>query len=82
MKAFPQTYEVTGGFGLARMAMHLAALRADIDEVSNGGWLEYVTGEEQLSPSPRTSCIASPDSNPWSCRYYEIIDRITRGEQP
>jgi hypothetical protein len=65
-----------GGMGLADMAMRLAELRASKTHHEIIGFWTY----NRIEPCDRE--IVNPAIHPVSAGYYQIIDRIARGEQP
>jgi hypothetical protein len=72
-----QTYQMSGGIGLARMAMHLAGIRE---------WGEHAFKPlEGAHPLSRDDVGLWDDPHtvvPFSAEYYAILDRVSRGEQP
>lgn len=58
--------------GMAILALRLAATRAGYSSV-----VGY-----RAAPTPRQIALADPARNRVSAEYYNIIDRVARGETP
>jgi hypothetical protein len=72
-----QTYQMSGGVGLALMAMILAA-----DRKSGLSGIRFAANR-YMRPTPfDRRCTRDIWFYPLSAEYYAIIDRISRGEQP
>lgn len=68
-----KTYRMTGGIGLMKLAMGLAMFR-------KYGYTPIAGVGHDYTPYVRS--FAMEHAETVSFEYYQIIDRITRGEKP